>query len=64
MVKQELELFEKGSGKISAEVINKGNDKNMKITRNVDFNEFLVNKHETAVGKYGDVLNKVIEVTL
>ncbi len=62
--KEALELFKKGSGKIAAEVINKDNNKNKKIIRNVDFNEFLVTKHETAIGKYGDVLNKVIEVAL
>ena len=31
--------------------------------RKVNFDEFLVNKHETAIGKYGDVLNKVILLT-
>ncbi len=27
------------------------------------FEDFLVNKGETAIGKYGDILNKVIELT-
>ena len=60
--KEALELFKNNSGKISAEVITKNEEKNIKIDRDVDFKEFLVNKHETAIGKYGDVLNKVIEL--
>jgi len=55
-----LELFRNENGKIPVEVIMKENGKNIKINRNVDFHEFLVQKHETAIGKYGDVLNKVI----
>lgn len=58
-----LDLFHNGKGKINAEIIIKGNEKNIKTTRKVDFEEFLVNAHETATGKYGDVLNKVIELT-
>lgn len=58
-----LELFKKESGQIDAEIILEENGKNVEINRKVDFNEFLVNKHETAIEKYGDVLNKVIEVT-
>lgn len=60
--KEALELFKNGSGKISAEIIKKDKGKNIKVIRDVDFNAFLVNKHETAIEKYGDVLNKVIEI--
>lgn len=60
---QALELFKKGSGKIDAEIITEQDGKNVEVKKQVDFNEFLVNKHETAIEKYGDVLNKVIEFT-
>lgn len=58
--KEALELFKKENGFIKAEIIDRNKNK---TTRNVNFNEFLVNKHETALGKYGEVLNKVIELT-
>lgn len=61
--KQALELFKNGAGKINAEIITTENGKNVQTERKVDFNEFLVNKHETAIGKYGDILNKVISIT-
>lgn len=60
--KEALELFEKGNGKISAEVITKGENNTLE-KRDVDFSEFLVNKHETALGKYQQVLDKIIELT-
>ena len=59
-----LELFEKEEGEIPAFIIKQ--DENNKIVtenKNVDFKEFLVNEHETAYGKYSDVLKKVIELT-
>lgn len=61
--KQALELFKNETGKINAEIITTENGKNVQTEREVDFNEFLVNKHETAIGKYGDILNKVISIT-
>lgn len=61
--KQALELFKNGTGKIPAEVITSVNGQNIGEKRDVDFSEFLVNKHETAIGKYGEILNKVIEIT-
>ena len=61
--KQALELFKKETGTIPAELIINENGHNKKIKRNVNFNEFLVNKHETAFEKYGVVLNKIIELT-
>lgn len=56
-----LELFKKEHGQITAEIILKGKKENIKIIRDVDFNEFLVNEHETAIEKYGEVLNKIIK---
>ena len=52
-----LELFKKEKGKIPATVINLDNKKKERL---VDFKEFLVNKGETAMDKYGKVLEAVI----
>ena len=60
--KEALSLFEKETGQIEAIVITKKDGNNIQNERKVDFKEFLVNKHENALGKYGDVLNKVIEL--
>lgn len=61
--KAALKLFEDGSGEISGLIIISENGVNVEVSRNVDFKEFLVNKHETAIDKYGQVLNKVINLT-
>lgn len=61
--KEALELFEKEDGNIQAEVIINTNGKNIVEHKNVSFKDFLVNEHETAIKKYGDILNKVIELT-
>ena len=56
--KEALEMFTREIGEIAAEIITPEGV----IKRNVKFEEFLVNKHETALGKYGDILNKVISL--
>lgn len=61
--KEALELFKKEEGSIPATLITQKEDGSIEITnRDVDFNEFLVTANETAIGKYGDILNKVLEV--
>lgn len=62
--KEALELFKKENGKINGLLIKQDND-NKIFTENkdVDFEDFLVNEHETAYGKYSVVLKKVIELT-
>ena len=60
--KDALELFEKEEGKIEASIITSGLNENCVTSRKVDFAEFLVNKGETAIEKYGSILNKIIEV--
>lgn len=55
-----LELFNKESGKIKAQIIHLDNKKEDRL---VDFNEFLVNKGETAIKKYGNILKFVINET-
>ena len=41
----------------------KENNHNIVRKQEISFEDFLVNKGKTAIGKYGDVLNKVIELT-
>ena len=61
--KETLELFENESGTINGVVISRENNKITVENKKIDFNDFLVYKGETAITKYGDVLNKVIELT-
>lgn len=61
--KEAMELFKNEQGKISGTVIKKYADTNTIENKEISFEDFLVNKGETAVGKYGDILNKVIELT-
>jgi len=61
--KDAIELFKKGNGKIDAKIISSGVNENCVINRKVDFSEFLINKGETAIEKYGSILNKIIELT-
>ena len=56
--KDALDLFQNEKGKINAEIINIDNSITKRL---VDFNEFLVNKGETAIEKYGKILNYVID---
>lgn len=61
--KETLELLKKEQGSINSIVITKENGKNIAREEIIHFDKFLVNEGETAIGKYGDVLNKVIELT-
>ena len=56
-------LLENEKGTIDAEIITKENNEVVTKQERVDFNDFLINKGETGIGKYGQVLNKVIELT-
>lgn len=58
-----LELLSQEQGSISATIIKKQENKNIAEPKIITFKDFLVNKGETAIGKYGDVLKKVIELT-
>lgn len=60
--KETLDLFEKESGSIKGKIITCLNDGVNCEETDVDFKDFLVNNGETAMGKYGDVLRKVIEI--
>lgn len=59
--KDTLEVLKKENGTIKASVSKKENNKIMVEERLIDFNDFLVNKGETAITKYGEVLNFIIK---
>lgn len=61
--KEALKLFEKQQGKINGTLITKSNNGNKIENKDIFFEDFLVNSGETALAKYGDILNKVIELT-
>ncbi len=61
--KEAIELFKKEKGNINAQIILSNNDNITIEEKTIDFSDFLVNKNETAIGKYGDILRKVIECT-
>lgn len=61
--KQTLKLLEKENGKINGIIITKENSGNVVKHQEIEFENFLVNKGETAIQKYGDVLKKVIELS-
>ncbi|MCX8074025.1 MAG: NUDIX domain-containing protein [Clostridia bacterium] len=58
-----IKLFNDEFSEISATIITNDGYKNIESTKNVSKEDFLLNKHETLLGKYGDVLNKVVELT-
>lgn len=57
-----LELFKKENGKIDGFLIENQNGKMVMSAKKVDFSEFLVNAGETALGKYGNVLNGILNI--
>lgn len=61
--KEALDLFQKENGRIRGTVIRYGEDKNTIENKIICFEDFLVNKGETAIEKYGKIMNKIIEVT-
>ena len=61
--KDTLELINKGKGYINGKKILIENGSNVEYQDKIYFEDFLVNKGETALEKYGDVLKKVIEIT-
>ncbi len=61
--KDALNLMKNAKGTINAEIIRNENGNVVTEEKQIDFNDFLVNKGETGLGKYGQVLNKVIDLT-
>ena len=60
--KDVINLFRKGYGEIDGEMISFNGQNNQTRLVNVKFNDFLINDGETAIGKYGSVLNKIIDI--
>lgn len=60
--KETLDLLKKENGKINGTIISRENGTIIAKQEEISFERFLVNKGETALGKYGDVLKKVIEL--
>lgn len=61
--KEIIKVFENEQGTVKGTVIKKENRGNSLEEKDIDFADFLVNKGETAIEKYGDILKKVIELT-
>lgn len=61
--KECLQLLNKDIDNIKGVFIVKKSDDLVCEERDIIFDNFLVNKGETAIGKYGDILNKVISLT-
>jgi len=61
--KETLNLLEKETGQINGIVIKNANNENYFEEKIISIQDFLVNKGENAIKKYGDVLTKIIEIT-
>lgn len=61
--KEVYDLFLKEEGNIFGTVITCGNESNQVEKKEIAFSDFLVNPHETAMEKYGMILEKVIALT-
>lgn len=61
--KKTLNLLKNEKGEINATIIQSENNSIIEHEKQIEFNDFLVNSGETAIGKYGDVLKKIIELT-
>ena len=61
--KEAFELFQKANGCITGTVLTEENGVIVSKKQEINFSDFLVNQHETALGKYGQVLQKIIEIT-
>jgi len=57
--KEALKLFNEENREVLAEVINQDN----KYNKNIKYEDFLVVGKETPMEKYGDILNKIVELT-
>lgn len=57
-----LQIFAKEEGKIKGYVISRKDGKLEINEEMIDFSDFLVNKGETAIGKYGSVLKAIIGI--
>lgn len=58
-----LDLINCKQQEIPAEIIIKIDEENIVKNKNITIDDLLVNPHETALEKYGYILDKVIELT-
>lgn len=58
-----MKILKNEKGKTNATIIQKENNNIVVKEKQIEFNDFLVNSGETAIGKYGDVLKKIIKLT-
>lgn len=58
-----LKILTNESGSVKGVEIKRVDGKITSYDKTINFDDFLVNKGETALGKYGEVLNKIIELT-
>lgn len=61
--KKALNLFETEEGTIKGIEITFNGKENVEIEKDYTLKDFLVNKGETAITKYGNIMKKIIEVT-
>lgn len=61
--KEVLDILQNEHGKLNGTVIRYGEKKNTIENKIICFEDFLVNKGETAIEKYGKILKKIVEVT-
>lgn len=61
--KNAMNLFKNEIQKFNAEIIYNIDGNNVASHKEISLEDFLVNEGETAINKYGDILNKVIELT-
>lgn len=61
--KETLKILKNEKGKMNATIIQRENNNIISKEKQIDFTDFLVNSGETAIGKYGDVLKKIVELT-
>ena len=61
--KETLALFQNGRGSVMGTVLTEENGVIVSRKQEISFADFLVNPQETALGKYGTVLQKIIEIT-
>lgn len=61
--KEAKKILEEERGTIKGIVITKTKDGNIETEKEIQFSDFLINEGETGIGKYGQVLDKVIELT-
>ena len=61
--KEALEILKNQKGQAKATYITRIDNQIVEEEKNIEFKDFLINNGETGIGKYGKVLEKIIELT-